>query len=816
MSDRLLRNLQPVLAFLVVGVILNFTVEYAAPQLNELLKESRYLIPTVAASCVITLLAWYAYREQHERNLKAEFALFTTSELLKPEDVGFKSCAPGDEVPGNIRPYYTTYIPRTAIRYDERHHDKPSRTYRERDLVAELAEGTILLLIGNPTDGKTRTLYEVVRRLENFIVIRTRSNRAPSDDALQLLANKNVVYLLDDLNTDTDVRPDPNEIYDKILRTKARCALAAACRNGPQLAALNTPRSAIQRLYESFALQLQLTKASKEQENQLIQAVGQVADGAVTTLGSICMAGTLRDMHIRFTRDGLAKEVQACHMAIQLLATGNVMPFTHRRIQGVLADVFQRPLSSSQVRDALATLEQDGFLRSSAESDPVIIGDEAYFVGPTARPFYLRNRPAESDLPLLSSTLKRLDDAEGLFYLALSRGEQGEKDNFAFEIDHYDQLASHFQNHQDLASRQWVGWSLYNKGFRLGQLGRSKDEIACYNEVENRFDSAPALELCEQVAKTLNNKGVALRRIGESENAIACYNEVDKRFGSTPELDVREQLAKALFNKGITFAQLNRPKEAIECYDELDRRFGSAPELVLREQVAKALNNKGITWEKIRRHVENEIACFDEVDKRFGSAPELVLREQVAKALFNKGVTFGQLDQSENAINCYDEIDKRFGAAPELVLREQVAKALNNKGVRFSQLGIPGNAINCFDEVDKRFASAPDLVLREQVAKALCNKGVTVGSIPGRSEDAIACYNEVDKRFGSARESVLRESVATALHNNGARLIQICCFDDATICLKVIIERYSESQEPELMKIVELAHDALKRTASRT
>ena len=511
-----------------------------------------YSYVAAVGSALTVFLAWYFLRAQRERELKTEFALFKSSAALIPEDLGFKTCKPGEHVPGNIRPYYSTYIPRTAIRYEERHHDKP-RVYREHQLIEELAEGTSLLLIGNPTEGKTRTLYELVRRLDNFIVIRTKPDYIPSANALDLLAGKNVVYLLDDLNHYTQAGTDPAEVYDKILRitSQGRCTLAAACRNGPQLAELNAPRSAIQKLYESFALQLQLTAATVEEKARLKNAVGQAADDAVTTLGSICMAGTLKDMYLRFTRPDISRDAQACHMAIQLLATGNIAPYTHRRIQAVLVDVFNRQLTLTQVRDCLDALEHDGFVHSAPDVDPVIVTDYAYFVGPTARPFYLRNHPAETDLPLLADTLKKLNDAQGLFGLALSRADLGEDERFDFEIAHYNQLIEHFGSSKDSEARVFVSYALYNKGVRLGQLGRSEEAIACYDQVDKRFGEASELALKEHVAQSLYNKGLVIKySLQRPDDGNRCFRAIIERYSNedTPSLQevvrrAREQLA---------------------------------------------------------------------------------------------------------------------------------------------------------------------------------------------------------------------------------------------------------------------------------
>jgi hypothetical protein len=165
-------------------------------------------------------------------DLKGEFDLFTTSEKLKPKDVGFKRCKPGEQVGEVRRPYFDVYIPREAIAYFERGSAKPNRLYSEAQLVASLQEGLSILLIGAPTEGKTRTLFELVRRIKGFYVVQPKRDRLPSDDAMQLLKGKEVVCLLDDLNTFAGATVDLLSFRRQLDAVASHAAFAGACRDG--------------------------------------------------------------------------------------------------------------------------------------------------------------------------------------------------------------------------------------------------------------------------------------------------------------------------------------------------------------------------------------------------------------------------------------------------------------------------------------------------------------------------------------------------------------------------------------------------------
>jgi tetratricopeptide (TPR) repeat protein len=154
--------------------------------------------------------------------------------------------------------------------------------------------------------------------------------------------------------------------------------------------------------------------------------------------------------------------------------------------------------------------------------------------------------------------------------------------------------------------------------------------FSAFNEIANRFADASESDRRVLAAKALVNKGFMLGTMGRSEEEIGVYDDVVARFGAATELALRERVARALVNKGITLGTLDRNGEAIAVYDEVVARFGAATELALREQVAKALFGKGWTLGTLGRS-EEEIGVYDDVVARFGAATELALRERVAR-----------------------------------------------------------------------------------------------------------------------------------------------------------------------------------------
>jgi tetratricopeptide (TPR) repeat protein len=115
------------------------------------------------------------------------------------------------------------------------------------------------------------------------------------------------------------------------------------------------------------------------------------------------------------------------------------------------------------------------------------------------------------------------------------------------------------------------------------------------------------------VAKALVNKGYRLGQLDRSEEEIAVYDEVVRRFGERTEPGLAELVAKALVNKGYRLGQLDRSEEEIAVYDEVVRRYENVETLVIRSQVSNAKNSLGFTlltrikaqWEMVPDHYES-------------------------------------------------------------------------------------------------------------------------------------------------------------------------------------------------------------------
>jgi len=80
----------------------------------------------------------------------------------------------------------------------------------------------------------------------------------------------------------------------------------------------------------------------------------------------------------------------------------------------------------------------------------------------------------------------------------------------AFGHSRLDDAVDAFARASMSAKREIAAIAFYNKGFTLGVLGRSEEEIAVYDELIARDGDRDELALRDPVAKALYNKGVRL------------------------------------------------------------------------------------------------------------------------------------------------------------------------------------------------------------------------------------------------------------------------------------------------------------------
>jgi len=735
-----------------------------------------------------------------KQELKEQFALFKESHLLTPEDLRFKRINPGQKVSTDYRPYYDTYIPRTAINFSDRDKEfsliDPAQIYSEKQLIHFLKNSSGLLLIGGPTEGKTRTLFEIIRQLPRFIVIKIKLDKVPDDRALNLLRNRNVLWLVDNLHVLAEDKSSQSGasssfigLLTKINEIAFHCALAGTSRNAGELDKFNLTTITVREFYNQFKLKLVFTRPSNEDFEKLQKAVGNTDMHRYPTIGSVAMQEHFLEMRARFgCMDDLEQD---CVLALILLNEAYIYQMTVSRIERVLIEVLHN--KNEGIDKALGRLKEAGFITSKIIDD-VVIAEEAYITGEEAEYYYSTgtkayNKKPQDDLDNLGDCLLNNRDAEGMNQLAISRYYANEHER---AINYWKQVDIRFRESSEPVLQEWVAKALFNRGVTLGK-DRSDEAINCYELIEESYGETTEPVLQEWVAKALSNRGVALGN-DRPDEAIGCFKLLEERFGETTEPVLQLVVAKALFDRGVTLGN-DRPDEAIGCFKLLEERFGETTYPALQILVAKALFDRGVTLGNDRP--DEEISCYELIDKRYGDTTDPALQELVAMALVNKGVALGK-DRPDEAIGCFKLLEERFGETTDPALQELVAMALVNKGVALGN-DRPDEAIGCFKLLEERFGETTDPALQIQVASALVNRGITLGQ--DRPDEEISCYELVDKRYGDTTDPALQEQVAMALVNRGITLGKDKP-DEAINCYELVDKRYGDTTDPALQILV--------------
>lgn len=654
-----------------------------------------------------------------KKDFEEQYELFKEAAKLQPEDLSFQRINPGEIVKPGFRPYHDTYIARKAIPYDQRKKGSPENIYLEKDLIQSLKNFRSLLLIGKPTDGKTRTLYEIIRQLPQVIVIKIKPDQEPDECALNLLKNKNVLWLMDDLHTLKE-ESKFTSLLTKISKKAANCVLAGTSRDAGELD--NAKQfGLLSGFYPEFELKLMLRQPDEKEIEKLQQAIGNTETRTFPTIGSVVMSNHFDVMRQRFDRMREKQPLaQYCVCAFILLNEATIYPMTQERILLVLHNIFHcENISKHTLEEALDRLKEDGFVRKVLP-DEVTVLEAAYITGQEAGYYYLegtrlRAREPVADLQDLAKYLLEACDVAGVNNLAVSRYAI---DQHEAAINYLEKIDNQFGESTDLPIQKQVVIALFNKGVVLNEMKRYEEAMRCYESVDERYreEIDPAIQ--EYVAKALFNKGVVLNEMGRYEEAARCCELADERYSRETDLAVQEWVARALINKCAALGEMERYEEAMRCYELVNERYGEMADLLIQRQVGLAFFNKGRLLEK-KGNFEEAIGCYELMDKRYGKEVDPIMQTLVTAALVFKGIRFGRMGNSEGAIHSYTSVIERYAEEADLLIQRHVAAAFLHKGIELRRMGNSEGTIHSYASVIERYREETDPAIQRVVTDAL-------------------------------------------------------------------------------------------------
>lgn len=505
----------------------------------------------------------FAARRAHRRHdARKRFELLESASKLRPQHLGFQSIAEEEIVPQGPRPFYeSVYVSRSAVPYHQRVEEDPQPRYTEAELARYLGGGDSrgFVLLGPPLDGKTRTLYEIVRRMEGYkVVVPKPTEEAPNEEAFSiLLEGECVVLLLDDLTQYVHATLNLREFWQRLHSCANSLVVACTCRDGSELNAVREiSRQGLGWFYEERNLaKLSFLKASSEDKRRLIDGIGKTKEGRhlelLPLLGQIAMEGTLRHMAVRFERlSNENPEHRDALRSLKLLSAAGILPFTRERLLSVMQGVFER--EPAHLVDCLDALAEQSFL-SPGDHDP-IEPEAAYLWSDVVS--YRPGRRSQDYFPELADVLEDCEDTKGLFYLGTT---------YASDLGNYEGARACF----DRAVRLMPGdpQVLLDKGEALFRVARDLSESAApeaatyiFEEAVSAYEGAIALE--RSFPEAWAGKGKALLALGNYHEAIDAFDEA---------IELNPNFHEPWCDKGMALLRSDHPQEALDALNKAMR-----------------------------------------------------------------------------------------------------------------------------------------------------------------------------------------------------------------------------------------------------
>lgn len=688
----------------------------------------------LAAALAIAAMGIVSYKARRSTERRSQFAFVRPASDLAPVDFGFQVMDVGGASDDPTRrPLYPTYKKRRFSTFDPFLDPSHADSYTETELLQIIRNGRGFVLVGQPLEGKSRTLFEVVRRATEFTVVKPLRDRpAPASDAFCEFRGKQVVLLLEDLNDYVGSPMDVRSFCESLSERCGTCVIVATCRDGAELAAVRGTVSGVSRVYEAIPLKLSITALSDGEKSDLSRrANGEPLPGPpglYPTPGSIVMSRALDAMRLRFQM--LSRDERDVLRALGLLMLTGVVPFTRARVSAVVRRIFS---CSPDLEGCLEVLANQSFIHHPATREP-INPEPAYLMRCVD---YARSNPETQDHGALEDILADMEDADGLVLLAATV-------TYVFEA--HDRAEALIDRATSLRPDHPEAW--FVKGWALWKNHRLLDAIQALDL---------SLALSPDNAGTWSIKGLVLHELGRHEDALACYDTM---------LNLKPEDERGLTNRAVMLGHLGRNKEALADLDVAAR---------IQPDSAWVWVNKAVALRQTKAYQES-LAASDEAIR---------LHPEMASAWYGKAMTLREMGEFDAEVELCDQF---------LSIRPDDVEASRTKALALVSSGRYETAIAAFDRLLQLTPDDPDawhakgaplhylrrhldeiavydraLALNPENLVSLFNKSLALSHL-GRHEEAI----EVIDRLLD-----LESSDAAALAHKGSELTLVGRYEDS-------------------------------------
>jgi tetratricopeptide (TPR) repeat protein len=339
-------------------------------------------------------------------------------------------------------------------------------------------------------------------------------------------------------------------------------------------------------------------------------------------------------------------------------------------------------------------------------------------------------------------------------------------------------------------------------GRRAGVHDRHEDALAAYGRAAQSSDGRVAL-----VGRF--NEGVTLSEMGRQEEATKVIRDVIDGIQSADDRDLQALMGLAMLARAYVLMSSERAEEAIEALDLLVKRFDNADsgpsqadESILRDlTTGAALLFQGLAHGSQHRS-EEAIAAFDAVDERGDSTGGLYTG---AFALAAKGHTLALEGEREAAIAVWRDLAQRYRDATDPDVQVMVADALVRMGRQLLVIKQGSEALTAFDEGIEHCKKARTQDALEVLATALVNRGQALASVK-RWADAVSTWTTAIDLFSEETDPEIRAWVAVATVRLGDSLMQ----EGATDAAIAHFDKVLQAADPPRSAVMDTARSAAR------
>jgi len=465
-----------------------------------------------------------------KRDAKKNYmSIYSKSKHLKPENL-------------NIAKYNSHYIKRHA----------------DQQLYKALGQNKHFLITGMPGIGKTRAVYELMKKKDNFTVIKLWEKTIKFEEIPDKLFNGQIIVFLDDLNNFIKLI-NPHELIKMLEKNSDEYYIFATCRTGEEL-------NEVKKWFKTVIGKFEIIEMKEFNENRGRELAGMLNlkfnekefDG---TPGSIILEPDA--MKQRYYE--LPIECKLVFGTLKLLyKAGTISPYT-----SIIRQIYLRILQEEKINPSKdfksfigQLLENSFILRSKNKEEIINVWHETYFTF---------DKDTLRDCEWLQSILKDINDIYGLLNLGNSFSLKGD----------YSEAMTCYENIIEIDPNHAKAWT--SKGSAFKNLKRYDDALESYNK---------ALEIDPKDVLAWTTKGDTLINLNKFDEALESFDEA---------LKIDPTYLEAWANKGYVLYEQEKYEETVTSYDEA---------LKMNPKYVEAWNNRGLAFTKMGR-LDEALESFD-------------------------------------------------------------------------------------------------------------------------------------------------------------------------------------------------------------